>query len=320
MLKLGEEQELIIEKKVPMGVYLAEEAVWMKEQSPAGGSRSRRLSANGRHGEEREKDNKGIQTETEPYEHVLLPRNQVPEDSQTGDRLRVFLYRDSEDRLIATRKHPSLKLHEVGWLTVTDTGRIGTFLDWGLDKDLLLPFHEQTGRHQLQKGEKVLCAVYIDKSGRLAATMNVYPWLRTDSPYQKGDAVTGTVYETSSNFGRFVAVDDIYSALIPKKELVTDLTVGEKVTARVAAVRPDGKLDLKLRAPVMEQMEKDEQIILARLEENGGRLNFTDKADPETIRKQMQMSKAQFKRAVGHLLKQRAITILPDAIVRNEQN
>ncbi len=221
----------------------------------------------------------------------------------------MFLYKDSEDRLIATRKEPKLTLHEVGYLTVKEVGRIGAFLDWGLDKDLLLPFHEQPRDQRVQKGQSILCAVYLDKSGRLAATMNVYPWLSQDSPYHKGDEVTGTVYETSENFGRFVAVDDRYSALIPKKELVRDLKVGDKIKARVRQVRPDGKLDLTLREPVADQMNKDAEIILKKMAENGGLLPFTDKADPERIRMEMQMSKAQFKRAVGHLLKTGKITI-----------
>ena len=279
MLKIGEKQTLFVEKMVPMGVYL------------------------------KEKD---------AEEHVLLPRKQVPENAAVGDAVEVFLYKDSEDRLIATRMQPKLCLHEVGRLTVKETGKIGAFLDWGLDKDLLLPFHEQPKNQRVQKGESILCAVYLDKSGRLAATMNVYPWLSQNSPYQKGDEVTGTVYETSENFGRFVAVDDKYSALIPKKELVKELKVGDAVKARVRQVRPDGKLDLTLREPVAEQMNTDAGIIWKKMQENGGSLPFTDKADPELIRSQLQMSKAQFKRAVGHLLKERKISIGENSIQAKE--
>ena len=175
MLKVGETQTLIIEKQVPFGVYLAEEG-----------------------GEER----------------VLLPRLQVPAGAAVGDRVEVFLYRDSEDRMIATCRRPKLQLGQVGWLDVVQVARIGAFLDWGLDTDLLLPFRERP-RTRVREGQEVLVAVYLDKSGRLCATMNVYPYLRTDSPYAAGDQVTGTVYETSRNYGAFVAVDSIYSALIP---------------------------------------------------------------------------------------------------------
>ena len=274
MLKIGETQTLIIEKQVPFGVYLAEEG-----------------------GEER----------------VLLPKLQVPAGAAVGDKVEVFLYRDSEDRMIATCRRPKLQLGQVGWLDVVQVARIGAFLDWGLDKDLLLPFREQP-RTRVREGQEVLVAVYLDKSGRLCATMNVYPYLRTDSPYTAGDQVTGTVYETSRNFGAFVAVDSIYSALIPKKELVRDIRIGETVSARVTAVKADGKLDLSIREKGYLQMDTDMARILARLKAEGGTLTLSDKSSPEEIREQMGMSKNEFKRAIGHLYKEGKIVIEKDRI------
>lgn len=274
MLKVGEKQELIIEKQVSFGVYLKEE--------------------NG-------------------TEHVLLPRAQVPEGARPGDKLTVFLYKDSEDRIIATVRTPRLTLGRIARLKVAATGRIGAFLEWGLDKDLLLPFREQP-KVRVKEGDEVLAALYLDKSGRLCATMNVYPYLRTDSPYHTGDWVRGTVYETSRNFGTFVAVDDIYSALIPKKELVRQIPIGETVTARVTAVRPDGKLDLSIREKGYLQMEESMKAILKALEENGGRLMLCDRSSPEEIREKMQMSKNEFKRAVGHLYKEGRILLREDCI------
>ena len=276
MLKVGETQTLIIEKQVPFGVYLAEEG-----------------------GEER----------------VLLPKLQVPAGAAVGDKVEVFLYRDSEDRMIATCRRPKLQLGQVGWLDVVQVARIGAFLDWGLDKDLLLPFREQP-RTRVREGQEVLVAVYLDKSGRLCATMNVYPYLRTDSPYTAGDQVTGTVYETSRNFGAFVAVDSIYSALIPKKELVRDIRIGETVSARVTAVKADGKLDLSIREKGYLQMDTDMARILARLQAEGGTLTLSDKSSPEEIREQMGMSKNEFKRAIGHLYKEGKIVIEKDRITR----
>ena len=274
MLKVGETQTLIIEKQVPFGVYLAEEG-----------------------GEER----------------VLLPKLQVPAGAAVGDKVEVFLYRDSEDRMIATCRRPKLQLGQVGWLDVVQVARIGAFLDWGLDKDLLLPFREQP-RTRVREGQEVLVAVYLDKSGRLCATMNVYPYLRTDSPYTAGDQVTGTVYETSRNFGAFVAVDSIYSALIPKKELVRDIRIGETISARVTAVKEDGKLDLSIREKGYLQMDTDMTRILARLQAEGGTLMLSDKSSPEEIRAQMGMSKNEFKRAIGHLYKEGKIVIEKDRI------
>ena len=263
-MKLGQMQTLKVEKTVPFGVYLVGD-------DPQDG-------------------------------RVLLPRSQVPESTKEGDELEVFLYKDSEDRMIATRKKPKLMLHQVGYLTVLQVGRIGAFLDWGLDKDLLLPFHEQP-RERVKEGQEVLVAVYLDKSERLCATMNVYPYLSKESPYRTGDQVTGVIYETSRNFGAFVAVDSMFSALIPKRELVRDLRVGDVVSARVTAVKPDGKLDLSIREKAPVQMDRDMDRILNRMLANNGRLPFNDRVAPEIIRTEMQMSKNEFKRAVGHLLK-----------------
>ncbi len=275
MLRIGEKQELTIIKKVDFGVYLAE-----------------------KQGEE---------------DKVLLPKKQVPEGAEIGDRLEVFLYKDSDDRLIATTRLPKITLGEVGFLRVSDVGKIGAFMDWGLEKDVLLPFREQT--RKVKKGEDVLCALYVDKSGRLAVTMNVYEFLRTDSPYHKEDRVKGTVYETSKNFGVFVAVDNIFSGLIPKKELYGDIQIGDEVTARIADVREDGKLTLSVREKAYLQINTDVEKILEEMEKNGGELPFTDKADPELIRNKMNMSKNEFKRAIGHLLKEGKISIEESKIV-----
>ena len=273
-MRLGEKQELKIVKKVEFGVYLAEEA--------------------------------------EAAERVLLPAKQVPDGAGIGDVLCVFLYKDSKDRMIATTKEPALTLGKIAELTVSQVGKFGAFLDWGLEKDLFLPFREQT--RKVREGERCLAALYIDKSERLCATMNVYPYLETESPYHKDDKVTGQVYEMSRNFGAFVAVDNRYSALIPLKELYGDIRIGDIVTARVTAVKPDGKLDLSIREKAYLQIEQDAERVMSAIESFDGALPFTDKASPEVIRREMQMSKNEFKRAVGHLLKTGRIIITEKAI------
>lgn len=247
-------------------------------------------------------------------ERVLLPKKQVPKDIEIGDPVEVFLYKDSSDRLIATTNTPKITLDELAVLEVADTAKIGAFLNWGLEKDLLLPFKEQTSK--VKKGDKVLVALYIDKSGRLCATMKVYPKLRTDHSYQKDDQVQGIIYDKSDNFGMFVAVDNCYSALIPKREAFGDLKVGDMVEARVAKVREDGKIDLSVRKKAFMQMDDDATVILRRMEEYGGKLPFTDKADPEVIAKEFGLSKNAFKRAVGRLLKEKKIKITDKNIVR----
>lgn len=250
-------------------------------------------------------------------EKVLLPKKQVPEGVEVGDSIEVFLYKDSSDRLIATTNEPKIMLGELAVLTVVATGGIGAFLDWGLEKDLLLPFREQTAA--LKKGDQILVALYIDKSQRLCATMKVYERLRTDSPYQMDDQVEGIIYELSDNFGVFVAVDNMYSALIPKREAFGTLRVGDRVKARVVKVKEDGKLDLSVREKAFIQMDVDADLIMKRMEEYGGSLPFTDKADPELIKKEFGLSKNAFKRAIGRLLKEGKIEIREKSIeIRNK--
>lgn len=274
MIRLGEIQNLQVIKQVEFGVYLS--------------------------------DQKGSE------EKVLLPGKQVPAQTQTGDEIAVFVYRDSRDRLIATTQTPKLTLHGVARLRVAQVAQVGAFLEWGLEKDLLLPFKEQT--RKVSEGEECLAALYIDKSDRLCATMNVYPYLSTDSPYGKEDRVSGTVYEISDNFGAFVAVDDRYSGLIPKKELYGTVRIGETVQARVTGVKEDGKLNLSIREKAYLQIGKDAQKVMEVIDSFDGALPFTDKASPEVIRRELQMSKNEFKRAVGHLLKEGKIQITERAI------
>lgn len=270
MLNLGEKQNLVVVRKVEFGVYLAES---LKDQG----------------------------------EQVLLPIKQVPADCKVGDSLEVFLYRDSRDRMIATVNEPRLMLGEAAVLRVAQVGKYGAFLDWGLEKDLLLPFKQQC--KQVKEGEEVLVSLYIDKSNRLCATMNVYHNLCKESPYQVDDRVKGRVYEISDNFGAFVAVDDKYSALIPKKELYGEVEPGGMVEARVVKVQEDGRLCLSIREKTCQQMQKDADKILRLLDSYEGSLPFNDKASPEVIKYETGMSKNEFKRAVGHLLKQGVVEI-----------
>ncbi len=248
----------------------------------------------------------------QPDFSVLLPNNQVPEGVKKGDILSVFIYRDSEDRLIATMEKPYISLGEMARLRVTDVTNIGAFLDWGLAKDLFLPFKEQT--HRVKKGEEVLAALYIDKSSRLCATMHIYEYLSTSGDFQKGDHVKGVVYQITDSFGAFVAVQDKYSALIPHNEMNRELHVGDNLQARIKEVREDGKLTLSLQEKVKVQMGMDAEVILEKLEAAGGSLPFHDKTSPEIIKREFRMSKNAFKRAIGRLMKQNRIEILEDGI------
>ncbi len=276
MLLLGRKQSLKVIKRVDFGVYLAE-----KEGAE---------------------------------ERVLLPGKQVPEGTKPGDCLEVFLYKDSSDRMIATTHTPKLELGEIAVLKVSDVTKIGAFLDWGLEKDLLLPFREQTRR--VRSGEEVLVALYEDKSSRLCATMNVYEYLDTASPYQKEDMVTGTIYETSREFGAFVAVDNRYSGLIPRREFFGNAQIGDRIEARVTSVKEDGRLNLSIRKKAYLQMDQDAAYVLQVLNEYDGVLPFNDKVSPEIIERELHLSKNAFKRAVGRLLKEGKIEITEKRILR----
>ena len=203
-------------------------------------------------------------------ESVLLPRKQVPQGTKEGDEIEVFVYKDSMDRIISTTRRPLLVMDEMAVLTVKEKTRIGAFLDWGLEKDLLLPFKEQTV--PVRRGEHCLVALYLDKSKRLCATMKVYERLHSDSPYQKGDQVTGTVYRVNPEIGVFVAVDNRYFGLIPKKEIYDNYRTGDQVNARVTEVRSDGKLNLAVRDKAYLQMDTDSETILNAMETFGGYL------------------------------------------------
>ena len=274
-IELGKMQDLIVVKKVDFGVFL---------NTPTG----------------------------DDTEKILLPKAQVPKDTQLKDVLTVFVYKDSEDRPIATTTEPELTLGQVARLFVKEVTRIGAFLEWGLAKDLFLPFKEQL--YPVQEGDAVLVKLYIDKSERLCASMKVYDTLKNDSSYQKDDEVYGRVYEISENFGVFIAVDDKYSALLPKKEVFESYRINQPVYARIAQVMEDGRLTLSVRKKIPHQMDEDAELIYDCLETAGGFLPYHDKSDPDTIKREFHMSKNAFKRAIGHLMKDGKISIEKNGI------
>ena len=277
MIELGKKQILYIDHKADFGVYLCEYEELNKHS-----------------------------------DCVLLPLSQVPAQVGKGDPVEVFIYRDSDDRLIATTHVPALTLGELAVLEVAEINKVGAFLTWGLEKDLLLPYSEQTVK--VKKGDKYLVALYIDKSERLCATMKIYDYLSTDSPYKPEDHVTGIVYGRNQKLGIFVAVDQKYNALIPQREVIRNFRIGDTVEARILEVRDDGKLNLSLREKGYVQMDLDSEIIMKKLGEYQGFLPYHDKSSPEEIREEFNMSKNEFKRAIGRLYKSRKISIGSDGI------
>jgi predicted RNA-binding protein (virulence factor B family) len=275
MIELGKYQTLEVTKKAEFGLYLSEPG-------------------------------------TQGLHKILLPQKEVPEGTGLGDMLNVFIYKDSEDREIATTAKVPVTIGGLAVLKVKEVSQIGAFLDWGLMKDLLLPYKEQTVK--VEEGDNVLITLYVDKSSRLCATMKVYDLLSEDSPYKKDDSVTGIVYEIIEAFGVFIAVDNKYSAMIPKNELFSPVKPGDIITARVSNVREDGKLTLSLREKAYVQMDTDTQMILDKLKAAGGFLPYHDQTDSEIINAELKISKNAFKRAIGRLYKAGAIIITDEGI------
>lgn len=290
MIRLGEIQELEVVKKVDFGVYL---------KSPD----SNLESENGKEKEEK----------------VLLPIKQVPKDVKIGDKIEVFIYRDSSDRIISTINRPKIVMGEIGFLRVAEISRIGAFLKWGLEKDLFLPFKEQIGDIRLN-GEYMV-GLYIDKSNRLCATMNLFKVLRTDSPYKVNDLVKGTVFSLKRGLGASVAVDGKYLGLIHEGEILKPLKAGDEVELRISNIKEDGKLDLSLKDSPKLQINMDADKIFSLLAKNKGFIPINDNTSPEVIKEKLGMSKASFKKAVGRLLKKGLIEITRDGIkIANKEN
>ena len=275
MIKLGEIQKLQAIRPSDFGMYLSE------------------------------KDN--IEAES-----ILLPKKQVPEGMVVGDEIDVFIYKDTEDRIIATVHLPKVTVGHAAVLEVVEVTRIGAFLDWGLQKDLLLPFKEQLG--EVAKGDKCVVSVYVDKSERLCATMKVYNTLQSHPEYSQNQTVKGIVYQVKKDLGIFVAVEGTYHGLIPAKEVFGNYKVGETIEARVKKIRPDGKIELSVRRQAFQQIEVDAKKIMDELEKRQGKMPYNDSSSPAEIKSTFNMSKASFKRAVGRLLKEGAIEITPHGI------
>jgi len=250
--------------------------------------------------------------EEKSSEDILLPKNQVPQELKIGDDIEVFVYKDSEDRIIATVKKPKITLGELSVLKVVESTNIGAFLDWGLEKDLLLPFKEQ--EVEVKKGEEYLVALYIDNSSRLCATMKIYELLSCESPYKSNERVNGIIYSINRLYGYFVAVDNKYHGLILDKEAYGNFAVGDKVEARIKKVRTDGKLELSVREAAYKEIDGDAQKILNLLSLRNGKLELNDSSSPEKINSELNMSKKAFKRAVGRLMKEGAVKITDEGI------
>lgn len=246
-------------------------------------------------------------------DEVLLPSKFVPQDAAIGDELRVFVYTDSEDRPVATTQIPLATEGEFALLKVVDVMKHGAFANWGLDKDLFVPFKEQHRR--LEVGKRYVFAVTVHQATRrLIGSTRLARFLDYDiQDLQEGDEVSLMVYDFNQ-VGAMVLVDGAFPGLIYKNEIFQPLQVGDELTGYIKQLRPDNKLDISLQKKKKLAIADDSQRILSALKEAGGFLPLHDKSDPSDIKETLEISKKAFKRAVGGLYKARKIELLPDGI------
>lgn len=246
---------------------------------------------------------------------ILLPARYIDSPVQPGDEMDVFVYTDSDDRLIATTEHPYAQVGEFAFLQVVQVNRIGAFLDWGLAKDLLVPFREQ--KSSMRQGGIYPVYLYLDDaSKRVVASAKIEKYIGNTIPgYKRGAEVKALVLQHAEQ-GFKVVVDNLYSGMLYHNELFREVTVGEEMTAYVKQVREDGKIDLTLSDRCEERVGTLSERIYDRIAANGGRLSVTDKSSPEEIKALFQCSKKDFKKAIGHLYKERRIAITPEGLER----
>lgn len=282
MLEFGKKQKLYVVKKTPMGLFLNEDP-------------------------------------EELLNSMMLSKQEAQElaVAELGDAVEVYCYKNLEGKVVATLQAPIICNGEIGRLECVESNHYGAFLNWGYDKDILLPFSEQF--NPVKKGHKVMVGLYTDKSGRLAATQKLKKVLAADHNYEEGDVVTGMIYDMNDDIGAFVAVDNKYYALILSNEVMPNMRRGVEVTGRVTKVREDGKMNMTVNKRIDMQMDEDSLAIYTSLQDNGGHLPYHDKTDSETIKRAFNMSKKAFKRAIGKLYKEKKIRIDEDGIYLIEE-
>ena len=247
-------------------------------------------------------------------EDVLLPNKYCPENFEIGDKLNVFVYRDHEERIIATNLKPKILLHQFAFLRVTSVSNVGAFMDWGLEKELLVPFREQ--RQKMEEGRWYI--VYLDldkKTDRLYATNKIEKRLKNEPlTVLEGDEVDLMVMK-KTDLGFSVIVNQQHEGLIFDSDIFTKLNIGDKIKGYVKQIRDDNKLDISLQPIGFENFNDPNcELILKKLKTQKGILSVTDKSTPEEIYKQFGISKKAYKKAIGTLYKQRKITLEPEGI------
>jgi len=266
----------------------------------------------------RETDN-GVYLDGENLGEILMPRKFVTQEVKESGRAKVFVYSDSEDRLVATTETPYAEAGEFACLEVIETNRFGAFLDWGLPKHLLVPFSEQKAK--MIEGRSYLVYIFTDtKTNRVAASAKVGKFLSNDLPdYEQGDEVKLLIAEETETGYRAI-VNGRHWGMLYKNQVVMSLSMGNKLTGFVNKVREDGKIDLLAEKPGYEKIDALSENILQALKDNNGFIALSDKSSPEMIQSMLGISKKNFKKAIGNLYKNRLIDFKSDGIkLRDKQ-
>ncbi|MEO6902818.1 MAG: S1-like domain-containing RNA-binding protein [Bacteroidia bacterium] len=273
MIKTGEYNELEVLKRLEFGIYL------------------------------------GAQDNVE----ILMPTKWIPPSTKIGDKLNVFVFRDSDDRLIATTVKPFVTANTFAFLEVKQVNNIGAFMDWGMDKDLLVPFREQPNR--MDPGKSYVVFVYVDEqSDRIVASAKLSKFIEQDKiDLQDGDVVDLLIY-SETDLGYNAIINNLYSGLIYKNEVYEAIRMGDEIKGFVKHIREDNKIDLSLQKSGFELVDDVKWRILKLMKEENGFLSLNDNSTPEDIKAKLQISKKAFKKAVGALYKERLIKLTSKGI------
>ncbi len=257
----------------------------------------------------------GFYLECNEGQEVLFPRKFISEDMKIGDKINVFIYNDSEDKFVATIEKPSLTLGQYATLTVEDVNRVGAFCDWGVTKQLFIPFRNQ--EQELLIGQSCVVHLYLDElTDRLVGSTRLKNFLEVeaDEELNVGQKVDLIIYE-ESDIGYKAVVDQYYGGLIYKSDVDTSLKIGDSPTGFIRYIRKDSRIDLSLTPLERKPIEPTSMQILERLKAANGFLPFNDKSNPAVLQKEFGMSKKTFKKSIGNLYKQKLILIKPDGIL-----
>jgi len=250
----------------------------------------------------------GLLLEDNEGAELLLPSRYVTEVMKPGDSIDVFVYRDSEDRLVAVTDLPLAFAGELAFLEVKQTGPVGAFLDWGLPKDLLVPFSEQ--KERMITGRRYLVYVYVDPvTNRMLATSRLNKFIENDNPEIQEGSEKELIIEKQSELGYHVIIENRYRGILYKNEVFTELHPGDRINGYIKTIRPDGKIDCTLHAPGLNRAEMLADKIVNELRKSNGYLPLGDHTEPEEISRLFSESKKTFKKAIGLLFRKKLILI-----------